>query len=162
MVNIQNFLDKALTINKPNKQLNFNIDWRRNFVQLPEKDFSTDEIDGQVDHAFNPKLNSSIYAQWNTEDDDILVNYRINWIPKIGSWFYFVVNQEFDTSDGVKLGRTTIMGKLIWRFPLNLCFSYPKPNGKRLSQILIIYLSALNIFLRHLSFLQSRVCIYTG
>ncbi len=101
-----------------NKHLNFNIDWQQNFVQLPEKEFSTDEIGGRVDYAFNPKLNSSIYAQWNTEDDDIVVNYRINWIPKIGSWFYFVVNQEFDTSDGVKLERTTIMGKLIWRFAL--------------------------------------------
>ena len=46
------------------------------------------------------------------------MNYRINWIPKIGSWFYFVVNQEFDTSDGITLERTTIMGKLIWRFAL--------------------------------------------
>ena len=101
-----------------NKHLNFNIDWQQNFIQLPEKEFSTDEIGGRVDYAFNPKLNSSIYAQWNTEDDDIVVNYRINWIPKIGSWFYFVVNQEFDTSDGVKLERTTIMGKLIWRFAL--------------------------------------------
>ncbi len=101
-----------------NKHLNFNFDWQRNYVQLPEKSFMTDEIGGRIDYAFNPKLNSSIYAQWNTEDDDIVVNYRINWIPKIGSWFYFVINQEFDTSDGITLERTTIMGKLIWRFAL--------------------------------------------
>ncbi len=101
-----------------NKHLNFNVDWQRNYVQLPEESFMTDEIGGRIDYAFNPKLNSSIYAQWNTEDDDIVVNYRINWIPKIGSWFYFVINQEFDTSDGITLERTTIMGKLIWRFAL--------------------------------------------
>jgi len=101
-----------------NRHLNFNFDWQRNYIQLPEKSFDTDEIGGRIDYAFNPKLNSSIYAQWNTEDDDIVVNYRINWIPKIGSWFYFVVNQEFDTSDGITLERTTIMGKLIWRFAL--------------------------------------------
>jgi len=45
-------------------------------------------------------------------------NYHINWIPKTGSWFYFVVNQGFDTNDGITLERTTIMGKLIWRFAL--------------------------------------------
>jgi len=42
--------------------------------------------------------------------------YRINWIPKIGSYFYFIINQEYDTNNGVNLGRTTIPGKLIWRF----------------------------------------------
>ncbi len=101
-----------------NKHLNFNLDWQRNYIQLPGTSLVTDEVGGRIDYAFNPKLNSSIYAQWNTEDDDIVVNYRINWIPKIGSWFYFVVNQEFNTADGVKLERTTIMGKLIWRFAL--------------------------------------------
>ena len=101
-----------------NKHLNFNVDWQRNYIQLPEKSFTTDEIGGRIDYAFNPKLQSSVFAQWNTEDEDILINYRINWIPKIGSYFYFVVNQEFDTNDGIKLKRTTILGKLIWRFAL--------------------------------------------
>lgn len=101
-----------------NKHLNFNFDWQRNYVQLPGYDFHTDEIGGRVDYAFNPKLNTSIYAQYNTEDDDIVVNYRLNWIPKIGSWFYFVINQEFDTTNGIRLVQTTIMGKLIWRFAI--------------------------------------------
>jgi hypothetical protein len=101
-----------------NKHLNFSADWQRNYVQLPGVSLVTDEVGGRIDYAFNPKLQSSVYAQWNTEDDDIVVNYRINWIPKIGSWFYFVVNQEFNTSNGLKLERTTIMGKLIWRFTI--------------------------------------------
>jgi len=101
-----------------NKHLNFNVDWQRNYVQLPETSFVTDEIGGRIDYAFNPKLQSSVYAQWNTEDENILINYRINWIPKIGSYFYFVVNQEFDTNNGITIERTTIMGKLIWRFAL--------------------------------------------
>ncbi|MEN8124897.1 MAG: DUF5916 domain-containing protein [Bacteroidota bacterium] len=100
------------------KHLNFNVDWQRNYIQLPERSFSTDEIGGRIDYAFNPKLQSSVYAQWNTQDEDILINYRINWIPKIGSFFYFVVNQEFDTNEGIKLKRTTILAKLIWRFAL--------------------------------------------
>ncbi len=100
------------------KHLNLSADWQRNYVQLTGNSLVTDEIGGRIDYAFNPKLQTSVYAQWNTEDDDIVVNYRLNWIPKIGSWFYFVVNQEFDTSNGVKLERTTIMGKLIWRFAI--------------------------------------------
>lgn len=101
-----------------NKHLNISVDWQRNYIQLPENSFITDELGGRIDYAFNPKLETSVYAQWNNEDENLLVNYRINWIPKIGSFFYFVINQEYNTNSGFKLERTTILGKLIWRFEL--------------------------------------------
>jgi len=101
-----------------NRHLNIRFDWERNFIQLPDTTFITDELGGRIEYAFNPKLNTSIFAQWNNEDDYVLVNYRINWIPKIGSFFYFVINQAYDTSNGIKLERTTVLGKLIWRFAI--------------------------------------------
>ncbi len=101
-----------------NKHLNIGIDWQRNYIQLPQESFTTDELGGRVDYAFNPKLQTSMFAQWNNEDKDVLVNYRVNWIPKIGSYFYFVINQEISTENGIVLERTTILGKLIWRFAL--------------------------------------------
>jgi hypothetical protein len=69
-------------------------------------------------YAYNPKLNSSLFGQYNNEDEEVLLNFRINWIPKIGSDFYFVVNQLIDTSDGIRFAETTILAKLIWRFAL--------------------------------------------
>ena len=101
-----------------NKHLNLGVDWQRNYIQLPQESFTTDEIGGRINYSFNPKLLTSIFAQWNNEEDNILINYRINWIPKIGSFFYFVVNQEFNTTNSITLKRTTILGKLIWRFAL--------------------------------------------
>ena len=79
----------------------------------------TDEVGGRVIYAYNPKLNTSLFGQWNNEDDEILLNYRINWIPKIGSDFYFVINQVIETGNNtLKLAQTTILAKLIWRFAL--------------------------------------------
>ena len=101
-----------------NRHLNLGFDWQRNYIQLPQNSFITDELGGRIDYAFNPKLQTSLFTQWNSEDENILVNYRINWIPKIGSYFYFVINQEFNTDNGIKLEQTTIIGKLIWRFVL--------------------------------------------
>ena len=101
-----------------NKHLNVSFDWQRNIIDLPAESFTTDEIGGRIDYAFNPKLQTSFFAQWNNEDNNILVNYRINLIPKIGSFFYFVINQEFNTENTIKLERTTIIGKLIWRFAI--------------------------------------------
>jgi hypothetical protein len=101
-----------------NKHLNIRIDWQHNDISLPQKAFTTNELGGRIDYAFNPKLQTGMFAQWNNEDQDILVNYRINWIPKVGSYFYFVINQELDTSNHLELKRTTILGKLIWRFTI--------------------------------------------
>lgn len=101
-----------------NRHLNIGFDWQKNYIQLPQKSLTTDEIGGRIDYAFNPKLQTGLFAQWNNEDKNITVNYRINWIPKIGSYFYFVINQEYSTDKLIKLERTTIIGKLIWRFAL--------------------------------------------
>jgi hypothetical protein len=102
-----------------NKHLNLSFNWLRNFVNLTQESFTTDEIGGRIDYAFNPKLQTSLFAQWNNEENEILINYRINWIPKIGSYFYFVINQNINTEgNSFKIARTTILGKLIWRFAL--------------------------------------------
>jgi len=101
-----------------NKHLNLSFDWQRNYINLPEKSFTTDEISSRIDYAFSPVFQTGLFAQWNNEDKNILINYRINWIPKIGSYFYFIINQEFNTENTIKLERTTIIGKLIWRFAI--------------------------------------------
>ncbi len=101
-----------------NHHLNMGIDWERNYIELPEGSLATDELGGRIDYAFNPKLVTTVFTQWNNEDDYILVNYRLNWIPKPGSFFYFVINQELSTDKKIKMERLTVIGKLIWRFAL--------------------------------------------
>jgi len=94
-------------------------EWDKNFLTFDQASLSTDEISGRVMYAYNPKLNSSLFGQYNNEDKEVLLNFRINWIPKIGSDFYFVVNQLIDTSNhSFTLVETTILAKLIWRFAL--------------------------------------------
>ncbi|HBZ24975.1 MAG TPA: hypothetical protein DEO54_01880 [Rikenellaceae bacterium] len=112
--NIEMYLNLSL-----NRHLSLGLDWSHNTLDLPQGDFKVNEFGGRVNYALNPKLNSSLFAQWNNEDDEVILNYRINWIPKIGSFFYFVVNQNIDTANNtLKLTRTTILAKLIWRFAL--------------------------------------------
>jgi hypothetical protein len=58
-------------------------------------------------------------TQWNNEDQEMNVNYRLQVIPKVGTDFYFIVNQLYDTSGGRwKLSYTVMQGKLIWRLVL--------------------------------------------
>ena len=100
-------------------KLNIGLDLRQNYLVIPEGKFNVSEVGGRVEFAFNTRVNTSLFAQWNSEDGQMLLNYRINWIPKIGSFFYFVVNQNVDTSNNtLKLTNTTVLAKIVWRFAI--------------------------------------------
>jgi len=100
----------------PNKHFNITADWTRNDIRLPQGNFITNDIGSRIEYAFTPKFNNSIYGQWNTDSKEILLNYRINWIPKVGSDFYFVVNQRINTQGNkIEFGDFTLLAKFIWR-----------------------------------------------
>lgn len=100
-----------------NKHMNFNFNWNRNYIEFSKEKFVVHELGGKIVYALNPKLNTSLFGQWNNEDKEIILNYRVNWIPKIGSNFYFVINQLLDHETGrYKLKKTTLLVKFVWRF----------------------------------------------
>ena len=77
----------------------------------------TDEFGARVEYAFTPKLINSVFGQWNNSQKEILLNYRIGWIPKIGSDFYFVINQSISTQDDkLVFKQFTVLFKYIFRF----------------------------------------------
>ncbi len=110
--------ETALTL-QPNRYIKFSSEYRLNKISLSEGDFTVHELSGRIDFAFTPDLFGSTFAQWNNEEDEVLLNFRINWIPKPGTNLYFVVNQGYDTLNK-KLDNkyTTVQLKLIWRFVL--------------------------------------------
>ena len=55
--------------------------------------FVVKEASGRLDFALSPNLFGALAGQWNSEDDEIIVNFRLNWIPEPGSDVYLVVNQ---------------------------------------------------------------------
>ncbi len=101
------------------RNINIQASYSRNNISLPEGSFSVNEFGGRVNLAISPDLFGSVYGQWNNEDDEVLLNFRVNWIPEPGTNFYFVVNQSFDTMDsGWRSTNTTVLTKIVWRFVL--------------------------------------------
>ncbi len=102
-----------------NKHFRFSVTWNHNDISFPGTQFSTNEFGGRFTYSFNPKLLTSLFGQWNSKDEEIILNYRVNWIPKIGSYFYFVINQTISTANNkFTLENTTVLSKLIWFFTL--------------------------------------------
>ncbi len=103
-----------------NKHFNINANYILNVVSLPEGDITTHELANYINYAFNTKLNITFFGQWNSLEDVLLFNFRLHWIPVVGSDIYLVYNTNYN--EPVKqvelLKPETSAGilKLVWRF----------------------------------------------
>jgi hypothetical protein len=102
-----------------NKHLNFKTDYILNKIHLPEGNVTTHELAEYINYAFNPRLDISVFGQWNSLDDLLLGNFRLHWIPNIGSDLYVVYNRGYEDLKHFSFMRPqTSAGaaKLVWRF----------------------------------------------
>jgi len=104
---------------RASKHVTFSANWDHNRIALEGERFRVDELAARIDYAFTPKLFGAIAGQWNSEDDEFIVNFRLNWIPEPGSDLFLVINQLADSEDGWwNPRRTTVLSKLVWRIAL--------------------------------------------
>jgi hypothetical protein len=93
-------------------------DYARTMIRLAAGAFAIDEAVARMNFSLTPRLYGSVFGQWNNDDDEILFNFRVTWIPKPGAYLYFVFNQFGDTLDprGWRMNRTVAMIKFVWYF----------------------------------------------
>ena len=106
---------------KPSKFYNLSLAYQRSDIRLPDGGFAIDEVVSRMSFSLNPKLFGAIFAQWNNDENRVLFNFRITWIPKPGASLYFVLNQFGDTLDphrALRLNKTVAMLKFVWYFSL--------------------------------------------
>ncbi|MFK5889341.1 MAG: DUF5916 domain-containing protein [Flavobacteriaceae bacterium] len=101
------------------KHLNLSGSYTWNTVNLPEGNFTTNEIATYLNYAFTTRLNLSLFGQYNSLDEVMIYNIRLHLIPKIGSDFYFVYNLEYDDPikqiNVLKPNLTNAVAKFIYR-----------------------------------------------
>jgi len=106
---------------KANKYFSASLSYARTDIKLPDGGFAIDEVVGRMNFSATPRLFGSIFAQWNNDENQILFNLRLTWIPKPGANLYFVFNQFGDTLDPRshwRLNKTVAMLKFVWYFSL--------------------------------------------
>jgi len=104
---------------KPNRYFSASLGYQRTDIRLSGGRFAIDELVARMNFSMNPRLYGSVFGQWNNDDDEILFNLRLTWIPKPGAYLYFVLNQFRDTLDphgGWRLNKTVSMVKFVWYF----------------------------------------------
>jgi hypothetical protein len=101
---------------KASKHLTLSGDFEHNRIELAEGAFPVDEVAGRADYAFTPTLFGALAGQWNNEDEVVIVNFRLNWIPRPGSDLFLVINEHAETvGSRWNPSRATVLTKLVWR-----------------------------------------------
>jgi hypothetical protein len=101
---------------KTGPHLSLSGSFDRNDITLAGGSFVTLEAGGRIRYAFSTLLDASLYGQWNNEDQEMNFNFRIHWIPEIGSDVYLVYNHLLDTGGLLATARATILAKVAYRF----------------------------------------------
>jgi hypothetical protein len=104
---------------RASRHLTVSGDWEHNRIELSGVRVHVNEASARFDVAVSPTLFGAIAGQWNNEDDEVIVNFRLNWIPQPGSDLFLVINQLAESDDTWwRARRTTLVSKLVWRFVL--------------------------------------------
>jgi len=101
----------------PSKHLTISLDYDINRIEFSSNRFTTHEIGGRIRYDFTTMVYSSVFAQWNNELNELNINYRFSWQPKLGSYFYLVINHLVSTEGDLKKSRTkdiVILSKVVW------------------------------------------------
>ncbi len=101
------------------RHFNLRTDYTYNYITLPAAKVVTNELAQYCNYAFNTKLDVSLFAQWNSLENVMFFNFRLHWIPKIGTDLYAVYNRGYDELkklDFLKPKTSIGIAKLVWRF----------------------------------------------
>lgn len=112
-----NTFESELGINL-SRHLNLNTNYTHNKIRLPEGNVDTHELAQFINYAFTTKLALAYFIQWNSVEDYLAGNFRLHWIPKVGTDFFFVLNQSYNELETLNLrtpNTNTGVAKLVWR-----------------------------------------------
>ncbi|NOZ62232.1 MAG: carbohydrate binding family 9 domain-containing protein [Calditrichaeota bacterium] len=88
------FLQSVL---KFSSHFSLSLDFTRNNIKLKQGHFQTQEWGSRIGYAFSTRLDTRAFVQWNNEDQELNINFRLHWIPNLGSHVYLVYNHLLST-----------------------------------------------------------------
>jgi hypothetical protein len=102
---------------RSSRYIGFNLRFEHNRIDLPQGSLETNLVGTRMTYALSPQVFGSLLGQWNSAQDELNINFRMQMIPAVGKDFFLIVNQLYNTSSGAWVPtRGTVVAKLIWRF----------------------------------------------
>jgi hypothetical protein len=96
---------------RPVPKLLINGGYNRNFIDLPDGNFTTNTINSRTIYTFSPDLFVKLFLQWNDDSDLIRGNLLLRYTYRPGSDFYIVYNELWQEGD---VEQRSIVAKLTY------------------------------------------------
>ena len=93
------------------------VGWRRDDVNLPGGDFTTDLVPIRFNYSFTPLMNIRALIQYNSQSADISSNIRFAMLSRSGTGLFLVYNDQRNTANFTRIDVDTgfIIPNLIGR-----------------------------------------------
>ncbi|MFC1539423.1 DUF5916 domain-containing protein [Candidatus Latescibacterota bacterium] len=101
---------------KTNMYYSLSADVKYNNITLSNERFETKEYGSRIVFDLSTRLSSSTFLQWNNETHEMNVNFRIHYMPKVGSDIFLVYNRLMDEQDDFNPLYNTAMFKIDYTF----------------------------------------------
>ena len=103
---------------KFNKHFVFSPSMSYNDISIGDDSFKTKQVSTRFLMNLSTRLTSRTLLQWNNASREVNMNFRIHYIPEIGSDVYLVYNQLWDESDEYHTLRNTAVFKVNYLYRL--------------------------------------------
>ena len=110
----KNTFDTGLNYNF-SKHFSLKTEVEYNDITLEGRNFATREYSLRFNTNISTRLNARTYVQWNNDDKLANVNFRIHYIPKIGSDVFFVYSHIMDGYRDYRTTYNTAIMKIAYR-----------------------------------------------
>jgi hypothetical protein len=99
---------------KPDAHFAFDLGADHNVIDLEGDPFTVDVLSGRIDYAFSTKLLAGAWIQYNDATEEMITNFRLNFIHSPLSDLFVVFSERRDTNGRGVLDRriTTKLTKL--------------------------------------------------
>ncbi len=101
---------------KLNSHFSFNSNALYNGLDISGRSFDTKEYGLRLNTNISTRLTSNAFIQWDNQSKLANLNFRIHYIPKIGSDIYIVYNHLFDGLRDYHTSYKTAMTKIAYQF----------------------------------------------
>ena len=100
------------------RHVGVSLRYSANWIDLPQKTYTTHLASGRLDVAFTTKLVLLSLLQYNSDTKQFAKNIRFNWIPKQGTDVFLVYNETDQTRLTPGARDRSLTFKIAYRFAL--------------------------------------------
>ena len=100
------------TVILPSGNLTYELIYEGNWLRLPQGNLSIHTLTNRLLYSFSTDFFVKMFVQWNNDNESMSTNFLLNYRYRQGSDVFLVVDNGYDTFDGLERRNRSVLVKL--------------------------------------------------